>query len=518
MVRIDVVVQDKHHTPVTDLKQSDFEVFDNGARQTIRSVRLERYPASGTGAAAHGSHAGVYSNRVAFDPARPNAATAILLDIAGAYGPGMEPRDLAVARDHLVKFLRQIRPNDELGIYMATDIGFWTLQDDGQNCANLVKRLADWDGGPATGEGVWSDFAGRLASRDAKVADGALRPALFTPPAFEQRAFHVGPELLAMAAIVARHLAGAPGAKNLILVAGNVDLTGNRQQRARTIRDILRSGVAVYGIDAEAVAPDDVDTLFAIPDSMVSEFDFPEQAGVALRDDYDTKMEAFRWVQASLSSLSRDTGGQAFLSGRTVRGAIRRVLDETRVTYELTFSPSPASPGDDADFHRLRVKVARPDITVRYGEGYFGREDLHDWEERREGVLRQAAWSPLDATGIGIQGEAESGAYGRGEEIGLKLTIDPAGLCLDRVNGRWRGRLEVLFAARGYEGDELGYGLHAVRLNFTPAEYASALRTGVVFRQSLRAEPGATSLRAIVRDAATGNLGSVTIPIRRAAQ
>src|SRR5574341_540248 len=39
-VRVDVIVSDKAGTPVGDLKQTDFEVFEDGKPQTIDTFRL----------------------------------------------------------------------------------------------------------------------------------------------------------------------------------------------------------------------------------------------------------------------------------------------------------------------------------------------------------------------------------------------------------------------------------------------------------------------------------------------
>src|SRR5215210_3100618 len=57
-VKLDVVVKDKRGRPIKDLKETDFEVYEDGVRQQIRSFRFvssEAGTVRGTGAKPGGS-------------------------------------------------------------------------------------------------------------------------------------------------------------------------------------------------------------------------------------------------------------------------------------------------------------------------------------------------------------------------------------------------------------------------------------------------------------------------------
>ena len=123
LVEVSVVVRDASGSPVTDLKASDFELYDKGKRQEIRLFQVEDHrqaqvvsrPApSPSPPAAH-----VFSNRAPVEPDAPNAPTIVVIDAGNTWDRiRMTWQDLVYARDQLVAFLRQVRAEDRLGIYL----------------------------------------------------------------------------------------------------------------------------------------------------------------------------------------------------------------------------------------------------------------------------------------------------------------------------------------------------------------------------------------------------------------
>jgi len=67
----------------------------------------------------------------------------IVIDAGNTWDPEwMTWTDLVYARDELIKFLRQIHPEDRLGIYIIGSDRFWILHEYTQNCADILQRLA----------------------------------------------------------------------------------------------------------------------------------------------------------------------------------------------------------------------------------------------------------------------------------------------------------------------------------------------------------------------------------------
>ncbi len=521
LIEVTVVVKDEHGDPVTDLKSDDFELFDNGRRQAIRLFRVEDFsPRSPQDAprpqalpASASSQTGrAFTNRIPADPRSPNPITVILIDAGNTYATErMTWTDLVYARDQLVAFLRQIRAEDQLGIYLAGTTGFWVLHEYTQSCADLVKRVASWNpGNPGPAKAprsldVWSEFAAHFATLDAAELS-AIHRQQFWATSSSPNTNH---NPWAMIESVANHLAALPGRKNLILISGQVFLPGEFERRVRMIRTLLSSGVAVYAIDPGGLAPYALDASYAVPGSLLARSLNPQAEGQAYASSQElAKRQLMLMVQSSLSNLASDTGGRVFINSNDILGAIRNSFDDSRVTYTIGFY-SQTSRGDGS-LHKIKVKLPRrKGATVRHRAAYLDIEDAPN-AGRAQAELRQAVWSPVDATAIGL--EANALPSGPASCV-VDLAIGLAGIRLQAAGSRWSGRLDVVLVQRDDSGNEYEYSYDALGLNLRQDSYDRMLKTGVAYRRSVALNPKATSVRAIVRDAGSGNLGSLTIPL-----
>jgi hypothetical protein len=208
--------------------------------------------------------------------------------------------------------------------------------------------------------------------------------------------------------------------------------------------------------------------------------------------------------------MSDLTGGRAFLNTNDIQGAIRTAADEASVTYTLGFYP--ASPRHDGKFHRIEVRVSgRTDVSVRYRKGYVDAPDPANDPQGRTAAIRDAAWSPLDATAIGISAEVVPTATDRYD---LRLRIDPRTLDLRQESEQFNGRVDVVLVQEDHEGGQYDQVLDTMVLAMKPDTYRRALADGLAYSHGLQLDPKANELRVIVRDAFSGNVGSLTIPFK----
>src|SRR5271157_560762 len=329
LVEVSVVVKDGHGTPVTDLKQSDFELYDKGKRQEIRVFQIESHPLVGQPTPVPAPEesrlttAGRFTNRMPAEPGAPNAPTVLLIDAANTWDiKRMTWQDLVYARDQVIQFLRQVRPEDRLGIYLMGADRFWVLREYNQSCAELLERLASWTGTPEPGSAaeklpdVWTEFAVHFAHVDDETAKAIHRSQFYTPDSFGSSALpeesaslpkkHQGvasqdalgqeaptPPVSGLRAApaeakqgayifagqnhpievlagVANHLASVPGRKNVILISGKMFLPAQFQDQVKALRTIIQDGVAVYAIDPGGLAPYTLDASFVIPSKVTA--------------------------------------------------------------------------------------------------------------------------------------------------------------------------------------------------------------------------------------------------------
>jgi VWFA-related protein len=71
----------------------------------------------------------------------------------------------------------------------------------------------------------------------------------------------------------------------------------------------------------------------------------------------------------ALQALSVQTGGRAVDFNNDVSAVLRECVGDTQNYYEISFEPAPLDPKNY--YHRVEVKVAKPDLTARARTGYY---------------------------------------------------------------------------------------------------------------------------------------------------
>jgi hypothetical protein len=87
-------------------------------------------------------------------------------------------------------------------------------------------------------------------------------------------------------------------------------------------------------------------------------------------------------------------------------------------------------------------------------------------------------------------------------------------LTLRQDGNLWLGKVSVFARFAGDEDDQLGdVPVDAPSLAFTQDQHERLLHDGLTRRFTMKVPPGATTLRVLVRDEASGNMGTVTISL-----
>ena len=227
--------------------------------------------------------------------------------------------------------------------------------------------------------------------------------------------------------------------------------------------------MSVYAIDPGGLAPYALDGSFVIPSKVTMYAPDPARAANAYIDrNYQWKRQLSLRLQSSLTELAEATGGKVFVNTNDIRGAIRSSFEDSRVTYTLGFYSRTS--GGDGSFHPIKVKLpGREHLSVRYRDGYFEPEaqqrDGHRWEAER-----------------------------------------------------WNGQIEISLFQRDRSGNTYEPLTRALGLKLRQESYDLAVKNGFLYERRFKVDPKATSLRVIVRDIGSGNLGTLTIPLAGGSQ
>jgi VWFA-related protein len=533
LVQITVIAQDAQGRPINDLTRDDFLLFDSGHRRDIKVFtvdRGDRQPSPVVAAPPPDAAEHVFTNN---SPERSGATgvTVILLDSLNT-----QWTDQARAIRNVVRFLAEVHPDDHIAVYSIGQTGFRVLHDFTTDASDLVARLASWNGEipPANAR----DMGDQLANLLNGTATG---PPLDQTTANQTtvRGTKVNPNqvnsTLGVMEMLADRLAGVPGRKNVIWISNGFPIVewGNLAQAAisskkpilyhsidprnnsntvtdtigdsmqfsnpvdRAMRVLIGANVAIYPIETRGLKS-------YMPDATGRRAPDRTQLGTPLDtvDDQDDRQ--------AMQKIAQRTGGRAFVLNNDLLGAMHTAADDSRVTYTLGFYPESAL--QNGKFHAVAIKLAtRRGVTLRYRQGYLDAPEAPGDPQQRKHDLEQAALSPLDANAIPLAARLSPTSGG---SYLVNLNISLSGLNIQVDGDVWSGEVDVFLVQRDQRGQEFGRVNDTITMRLKQATYDRMLKTGAPYRHEITLNPKAEVLRVAVRDARSGDLGSLTIPTK----
>jgi hypothetical protein len=162
----------------------------------------------------------------------------------------------------------------------------------------------------------------------------------------------------------------------------------------------------------------------------------------------------------------------------------------------------------DGKFHKLKVKVDRPGVQLRYRAGYFAFEHAAETPAANPPVphtLEEALVAPGMTTGLGINIGLSPDSGG---SLGT-LAIDPRDLKLTQKDGNWTGTLEVQIVVGRAADRKPGTKTTRLELNLPEATYQEAMKRGFLIRTRIQMQQGTDEVRIGVRDANSGVIGTL---------
>jgi VWFA-related protein len=507
LVVVNVVVHDKKGAPVAGLTRDDFTVFDGGKEEKISVFSVERR------GAVHGPSEplspNVFSNRTARRGGIPTSVAVILLDGSGEWSSRTVFEDFAYARQQVIKFLSQLQPQDRVALYVYGR-ELRVIQDFTSDPSPLIEALRQ-SGNPTAGVPHTSM---QLEARQMPL-QGLSGPSPVAASRLDARMFDLANArsgdywrggIFETLEAIANHLSGLPGRKTLIWLTDAVPLPINSvvaEMIRKTTRALNQADVALFPIDSRG--------LFTDPDFKAdNEGRVPYERGA--RGGLDAMIAQIQ----GMINWGLEAGGQAFYNTNDLQSAIRTALDDSEITYTLGYYPSHAE--WDGRFRDIKVRVNMPGVKIRHRQGYFASPAPAGSAEKKDrmAMLKEAALSPLEATGVGVTVRVTpfTGPTGA-HKLEIDISPDLSDLTFQQVNGRWIGLFDVLAAQYSKQGKLLGEITKTVSENLTNATYQEVMRKGLTLTYYQGVARRAEELRVVVRDGLSGSTGSVNIPLHQ---
>ena len=218
--------------------------------------------------------------------------------------------------------------------------------------------------------------------------------------------------------------------------------------------------------------------------------------------------------QQVLKDLADATGGQACIGDNDLGDCVKKAVDDASSYYEIGYYPDAG--GWHGEYHRITVKTTQPGVHLSYREGYYAKPrgtaetaatpGAQDADPR----MRQAACEdPLTSTAVLLMAKEippdEAGAAKYFLAIDARIvTFSPA------ASGH-----ELAVSVGACQFDKTGQPLQYLQKNslakLNDEQFAVASR-GITQTFQFSPKAGVSRVRLLVRDTASGRIGSIDIP------
>ncbi len=502
LVQVDVIVRDKNG-PVANLTKDDFVVLDRGKPRGISLFSIES--GNSENRLVQPLPQNTFSDLPQYGASVARSLTIVLLDNLNTLSGSapmpyettpfwLEDHALASAKQRLIEFLTRADPRDRIAIYGLTQ-SLHVLCDFTCNREQLLAVVSKYDVTSHTRRntaepGNFHTPVPGVEFNEHLDEDSQGLAALNN----QERA----QTTMAALSAIAAHVSDIPGRKNLLWLTANLPFSGHVIARI-----LSRANIAAYPVDARGLLPRapqgnldgvmDADA-FALgtlggPPAMS-----PEPIGIGTMHD-----------------MADDTGGRAFVNTNDLTGAIRQAIEDSAVTYTLGFYIS--SESIDGEFHEIKVEVKRKGVIPRYPKGYFAFKDTPVTKEENRRNLLAALHSPIESSAIPVRVKIDRVEKPLPHCLSIFGSIDIHNVQVLQNGGVRKVDLDVVTVEQDESGKVVAQSGTTINLRFSDKRYADYVKSGVPFHQFVQPKSDATTLRILVEDPSTAEVGSLMIPI-----
>lgn len=516
LVQLNVIVETKKGRLIEDLKKEDFTLLDNGKAQNIALFSTESAKAGAAGSPESDAKSvlapNVFGNRLRHSDEPPGSVNVILFDALNT-----SFTDQAYARTQILSFLKQLQPQDHVAIYLLTN-RLKVINEFTQDSKSLLEAIKRFQAMPSLMLANASELPVSVADTGITDPKGAQRVANLLNDMHSKLSDVADAERVEITAraieAIANHVAGIPGRKNLVWISGafpvSISFSSNDNspvdsqaqnftpQLERVARALNQSNMAIYPVDARGLLMGSAsDASVAHP---FSPYRPPGDMGIGQSE------------QSTMELLANRTGGHAYYNTNDIKGAIRRTLGDSRFTYTIGYYPDHGN--WNGEYHTIQLRAKKPGVVLRYRKGYFALADPPENPAATHYALQAAVWSPVDATSLGIQARIEA-IYSATRKLDMRVKVEAGELRLKDVDGHRQGSIDAIYMQLGAGDAVLGAEPLTYKVDFSEKEYRAALDNGYELKAPLVIQAATRNLRVVVRDAASGFMGSVTVPLER---
>lgn len=554
-ILVDVVVRDRQGRPVRDLKAEDFELYEDRVPQVIGSFSVvER--SDGIGIAVRRRAPGTTTvatvgdepaSGAPDDPLEAPPTMALLFD-------SLSPEALALAQRASLDYLPMSTDKESRVGVFTSEPGLRVLQSYTEDVAlvrqavrdltpagngrkeletesrialhDRLRQLDAMQSSPGSGEGgsiageSGSSLAQSIVERQFVQAQIRMMQS-FNDLDRDHRGFGTAATLLA----VVQSLAYVPGRKSIVYFSEGLPASPALQNRLDTVIGAAnRANVSVYTIDAAGLRTESslLETKREIDWTGEERLRQTVQIGDPTNGPMNRLVERAEDLlrldpQGGLARLAEDTGGFLVRDTNDLSSAFRRIDEDNRFHYLLTYSPVKSD--FDGKFRTIQVKVKRDGLQVFSRRGYYAVRSttapVPSYEAPAVAVLE--AGKPPNDFPIHAAGFAFPTAEGTTlTPIVVQLRTGVLAYQVDRQRGTYSAQAAVVARLKDAQGQVVATLSQQYVLVGDAKEVEQAKQGEILFYRQPGLRPGVYTLETVVYDAiaerASARLSTLTVP------
>ena len=491
LVLTNVVVRGaKTGTLVTGLGQSDFTVLEDGKAQRIASFDFESVDkAQPLNEATLSGIASAINNKSATGSVRPEELRNHRLIVFFFDLTSMQPEDVDRSVEAAKAFLANKMQPADLVALVSLDTALKVDQDFTSNKELLTGKIGMYNGteGDAFAQGANAN------SNQVEDASG------YTPDESEYNDINTDRELFALQAI-SKALGKVNQKKSLLYFSGGLTRDGieNQASLRAAVNAAVRANLSIYSVDTrglQAISP--------LGDASTGSL---RGTGGYNGGAIQNNMNANFASQETLTTLSADTGGKAFLDSNDFAPAFAQVQNDTSAYYVIGYHPG--NTAKDGRYRRLQIRVNRPGVKLEFRQGYYAPADFaHSGKEDRERELDDELASDLPATDVAMYLDAY---YFRLDEnrfyVPVSLIVPGSQIPFVKGGDKEKATLDVIGEVLDEGKHPIGHVRETVKLAVD--EQQQVRRKNIQYTTSFNLPQGKYHLKFVVRENQSGHMGS----------
>lgn len=553
LIRLDVVVTDKKNRPVANLKEDDFEIYEDGKKQEVTNITYVSPKAVNRANLVADDMLGLKNDedgtnlkeKIAIPttnkPTDPNNIRRTL--VLAVDNLGLSFRSVGLVKKSIEKFIKdQIKDGDLVTVVTtgsATVLPAFT--SDKKQLLAIVKKIkwgAQSRGGADFYDPIRPTLLEELSDSRGFDVPGVREETALQADVEAERKSDLAIGTLGALQYVVRGMRNLPGRKALVLFSegfslsttslrnsSNSDLDTSSQPPKPSSSNRFGSGapdalqaliqtanqasVVIYPVDPRGLqylgmanSDDDVRRAF--------DRDFkPGQT-----DNKRTNRDAeFRQSQEALKVLASETGGFATLNQNELEKGLEKVIDDQ--SYYLLSYVTSYEPVNSAQevYDKVEIRLKDPDLEIRYRNSFYSEEGrLAEFVTPRSAreKVGQALAFPFNSNEIKLNLYSITGNHEQGDFIRFLINISAEDLKFKRSSDGMRtANFDML--AITLNSDEKPIDQFSKNFNFSVNEqtYRGILKNGIVYvLPVVLKKSGVYHFRVAIHDSETGKVGA----------